>query len=83
MDRWDRLTEREQEVAALVAEGMTNEGIAERLVISLATVKTHLVHTFKKLGISRRSELAEAVWRRRREALPGDSEPPALRHNGL
>jgi len=34
MDGWASLTERGQEVAALVAEGMTNQGIAERLVIT-------------------------------------------------
>lgn len=74
MDGWASLTEREREVAALVAEGMTNQGIADRLVITPATVKNHLSHMFTKLGITRRSELAEEVWRRRRESFK--PEPP-------
>lgn len=82
MDGWASLTEREREVAALVAEGMTNQGIAERLVITPATVKNHLAHIFTKLGISRRSELAEEVWRRRRESLLGEPEPRDRPGNG-
>lgn len=74
MDGWESLTEREREVAALVAEGMTNQGVAERLVITPATVKNHLSRVFTKLGISRRSELAEEVWRRRRESLLDEPE---------
>ncbi len=82
MDGWASLTEREREVAALVAEGMTNRRIAERLVITPATVKNHLSHIFPKLGISRRSELAEEVWRRRRESVLGEPEPPDDPCNG-
>ncbi len=82
MPDWASLTEREREVAALVAEGMTNEGIADRLVITPATVKTHLAHIFRKLGISKRSELAEEVWRRRRESFLGEGGPPAPPRNG-
>ena len=47
-----------------VAEGLSNPQIAERLLMSRATVKTHLVHVFRKLGISNRAELAAAVIRR-------------------
>lgn len=83
MDGWASLTAREQEVAALVAEGMTNRGIAERLVITPATVKNHLSHIFTKLDISRRSELAEEVWRRRRESVLGEPEPPDQPRNAL
>ncbi len=79
---WESLTEAEQNVAALVAKGMTNEGVAASLFITVATVKTHLSHSFSKLGISKRSELAEEVWRRR-EASLGDrkasDEPPEER----
>ena len=44
---------------------MSNPEIAARLFISRATVKTHLVHIFSKLGIDSRSELAAEVARRR------------------
>ena len=59
----DALTEREQQIAHLVAEGLTNREIAERLVIAPATVKYHLAHVFSKLHITRRAELAREVWR--------------------
>jgi DNA-binding CsgD family transcriptional regulator len=48
----------------LVAEGLTNSQIAERMFISPGTVKTHLRNIFKKVDVHRRSELtAEAVRR--------------------
>ena len=54
------LSRRESEVAALVASGLTNRGIAARLVISPKTVSTHIEHILTKLGASRRAEIA--VW---------------------
>jgi DNA-binding CsgD family transcriptional regulator len=49
------LTERETEILQLVARGLTNSQIAERLVISRATVRTHLEHVFVKLGVHTRT----------------------------
>ena len=49
------LTERELEVLLLVAEGLSNTQIAERLVISAATVKTYLSAIYAKLGVSSRT----------------------------
>jgi DNA-binding NarL/FixJ family response regulator len=46
----DGLTPREAEVLALIAEGLTNAEIADRLVVSAATVKTHVNHIFAKTG---------------------------------
>ena len=50
-----RLTAREQEVLRLVARGLTNEQVAEQLVISPRTVDTHLKLIYRKIGVSSRS----------------------------
>jgi DNA-binding CsgD family transcriptional regulator len=52
-------------VAALVADGLSNPQIGERLFISRRTVQTHLAHVFAKLDISSRTQLAAQVARRR------------------
>lgn len=52
-----RLTEREWEVARLVARGMTNKEVARSMTISDTTVKTHLKHIFNKLNVTRRAQL--------------------------
>jgi DNA-binding NarL/FixJ family response regulator len=51
------LTEREREVLALVAEGLNNDEIADRLVISPATARTHVSRTMLKLGARDRAQL--------------------------
>jgi DNA-binding NarL/FixJ family response regulator len=51
------LTERELEVLAFVAEGDSNQEIARELVVSLATVKTHINHIFGKLGAESRVQV--------------------------
>jgi DNA-binding NarL/FixJ family response regulator len=53
----DRLTEREREVMALVAAGLSNEEIAERLYLSPATAKTHVSRAMVKLGARDRAQL--------------------------
>ena len=52
------LSDREREVLALLAEGLRNREIAERLVISEATVKTHVRHVLEKLRFRNRAEAA-------------------------
>ena len=47
----DRLTPREFEVLGLMAEGLSNSGIAERLVVSLGAVEKHISNVFTKLGL--------------------------------
>ena len=48
----DGLTKRELEILRLLAQGKTNRGIAEELVISEKTVATHVSHIFTKLGVT-------------------------------
>jgi len=55
---WAALTTSELAVARLVAEGLTNREVAERLFVSPHTVSSHLRHVFTKLGITSRVELA-------------------------
>lgn len=50
------ISKREYEVLQLMAEGMSNQEIAERLFVSLNTVKTHSTNLFAKLGVRRRTE---------------------------
>jgi DNA-binding NarL/FixJ family response regulator len=52
-----QLTEREREIVALVAEGLSNEEIADRLVISPATARTHVSHAMVKLQARDRAQL--------------------------
>lgn len=58
------LTIRELEVVQLVAEGLSNDAIAARLVVTSATVKSHLAHAYAKLGVQSRTE-AVALARQR------------------
>jgi non-specific serine/threonine protein kinase len=61
------LTRREQEVAALVARGMTNRQVAAQLLVAPRTIETHLEHIFAKLGVQTRAEVA--AWATRHELL--------------
>ena len=62
---WASLTPTERTVSDLVAEGLSNPQIGERLFISRRTVQTHLGHVFAKLQMTSRTELAAAVTRQR------------------
>jgi predicted ATPase/DNA-binding CsgD family transcriptional regulator len=55
---WEPLTVRERQVAALIAEGLTNREIAARLVVSKRTVDAHVEHILSKLGFSSRLQVA-------------------------
>jgi DNA-binding NarL/FixJ family response regulator len=50
-DPLDELTDREREVLSLMAEGLTDRGISERLFVTPKTIETHIRHIFGKLGI--------------------------------
>ncbi|MGY3786344.1 LuxR C-terminal-related transcriptional regulator [Streptomyces antibioticus] len=56
-----RLTRREAQVAALVAEGLANQQIADRLVIARRTAEGHVERILSKLGLSNRSQIAAWV----------------------
>lgn len=60
----EQLSLRELEVLQLVAEGGSNSDIATRLHISQATVKSHLIHIFGKLGVSDRTAAVTAALKR-------------------
>lgn len=68
------LTRREVDVVRLVAEGLSNQQVARRLVVSEATVKTHLNHVLAKLAVDGRPGLVAWAWRRglvTRKGSPG------------
>lgn len=60
----DALTARERDVLKLMADGLTNADIAERLVIGVATVKTHVSSIISKLNVSTRTEATATAIRR-------------------
>jgi predicted ATPase/DNA-binding CsgD family transcriptional regulator len=62
------LTKREAEVAGLVAQGLSNPEIAERLVISVRTAQGHVENILRKLGFTSRTMIA--AWAAQREATP-------------
>ena len=70
---WAGLTDIEQATARLVAEGLTNQQIADQLFISTHTVAFHLRQVFRRLDISSRVDLARIALE---HARPGDGETP-------
>jgi len=71
-----RLTAREQEVVALVADGLSNKAIALRLGVSTRTVEGHVNHVFTKLDLESRTELVRYVLT---NGLPGGIPAPPER----
>ena len=59
------LTRREREVAALIAEGMSNKEIAARLVTSRRTAESHVENILRKLGFTSRTQVAAWVAQQR------------------
>lgn len=57
-----KLTPRELEVVHLVADGLSNPDIADALYVEPCTVRNHLSHAYKSMGISNRIQLARLLW---------------------
>lgn len=79
------LTRREREIAALVAEGLTNREIAKRLFISERTADGHLEHIREKLGVNSRAQIAAWVVQRSQPtsvATDASSRVPAVGGSG-
>jgi len=63
-ERYDGLTTREKEILTLIAQGLSNQQIAEKLFISIKTVQTHRAHILEKLGLHDRTELVRYAIRK-------------------
>lgn len=63
-ERYDGLTAREKEILTLIAQGLSNQQIAEKLYISIKTVQTHRAHILEKLGLHDRTELVRYAIRK-------------------
>ena len=61
----EALSEREIELLQALQTGASNREIAERLFISQATVKTHLIHIYSKLGVDNRTAAVDTARQRR------------------
>jgi DNA-binding NarL/FixJ family response regulator len=61
-DQLDELTAREREVMALVAAGLSNDQIAEQLVVTRATARTHVSRALCKVGVRSRAQLVTLAY---------------------
>jgi non-specific serine/threonine protein kinase len=71
MHRPDALSRREQEIAAYVAQGWTNQQMADVLIVSRRTVESHVSHILDKLGLTTRAQVA--VWATQHDLLASQS----------
>ena len=55
--KWQSLTPREKDVARLIQKGLTNDRIAQRLLLSPETIKTHVANILLKFGVRKKSDL--------------------------
>jgi DNA-binding CsgD family transcriptional regulator len=68
---WDSLTETERTASELVALGLSNQEVADRMYVSVHTVAFHLRHVFRKLNTRSRAELTRLVIERRNGVAGG------------
>ena len=74
-DRWESLTGREREVLRLLAGGMSNTAIAERLCVQIKTVEYHVTHIHQKLDLASQLDVVFWVHQEWPDGLPGDENP--------
>lgn len=67
--RLEELTNREREVAVLIAQGYSNQQIADELVLTRGTVANHVAHILGKIGASNRTQIATRVL----EGMPSEA----------
>ena len=77
----ESLSTREREVAALVADGLTNKEIASRLYIALGTVKDHVHNMLEKTGLANRTVLATTFRASAKVLTQDDDVNPSLDRN--
>lgn len=73
-ERFDELSAREKDVLQLIAKGLTNQEIAQRLFISPHTVKNHVSHIYQKIGMDDRTKVALWAVRAGIVSLDADGE---------
>jgi LuxR family transcriptional regulator, regulator of acetate metabolism len=76
-ERLEMLTRREREVLTMLAEGETNARIAQRLVVSEDTVKTHVKHILRKLAVKNRSQAVSRYFHVRASGVEPSLAAPA------
>src|SRR5262245_29224216 len=78
----DQLTQREKEILHLITDGLSNQQVAEQLVVTVGTVKWYLKQIYSKLGVNSRTQaIAASRTLSLRDTTQDQLEPVSLKHN--